>query len=266
MIVVKLRRLREREKGMTPSALDQQTSAIGAEQRAVRGHFVFLMGGHVEDEEEEAEHSHEIQEGRLENTARREIWRAVSHMTSTEQALAAHDTAAALAAATKAVEALQKAFTRNRYILRTLPSRLRIDPSRRLSGALDEAKDAVRPVTQPADPAETVLSRRLLGETIALIPRLRSEPRSSEVIAALSAAAERALGAGAGDPEWSDIAQSLLRLRDVASDGAAPARLDAESRAVVQALLRHVRKDAARVHERGVDRLESAWSGEARRR
>ena len=66
------------------------------------------MGGHVEDEEEEAEQSHEIQEGRLENTARREIWRAVAHMTSTEQALAAHDTGAALAAAMKAVEALQK--------------------------------------------------------------------------------------------------------------------------------------------------------------
>ena len=64
------------------ASLEEQTSAIAAEQRAVRANFVFLMGGHVEDEEEEAEQSHEIQEGRLENTARREISRAVSHMTS----------------------------------------------------------------------------------------------------------------------------------------------------------------------------------------
>ena len=77
-----------------PPALDDETGALAAEQRAVRGNFVFLMGGHVEDEEEEAEHSNEIQEGRLENTARREIWRAVSHMTVVEQALAGHDTGA----------------------------------------------------------------------------------------------------------------------------------------------------------------------------
>ena len=72
-------------------------------------------------------------------------------MTSTEQALAAHDTGAALAAALKAVEALQKAFTRNRYILRTLPSRLRIDPSRRLSGVLDDVKDETRAMASPAE-------------------------------------------------------------------------------------------------------------------
>jgi hypothetical protein len=266
MIVVKLRRLREREKAMTPAVLDEHTGAIAAEQRAVRGNFVFLMGGHVEDEEEEAEQSHEIQEGRLANTARREIWRAVAHMTSTEQALAAHDTAAALAAAMQAVGALQKAFTRNRYILRTLPSRLRIDPSRRLSGALDDVKDEMRAMASPAVSPDAELSRRLLAETIALIPRLRSEKESAAVVATLSAAAERALAASSGDPEWSGIAQSLLRLRGAVSSGAAPPRIDAESLIVVQALLQRVRKDAAVVQPRSADRLERAWADEARRR
>ncbi len=267
MIVIKLRRLREREKGMTPAVLDEQTGAIAAEQRAVRGNFVFLMGGHVEDEEEEAEQSHEIQEGRLENTARREIWRAVAHMTSTEQALAAHDTGAALAAAMKAVEALQKAFTRNRYILRTLPSRLRIDPSRRLSGALDDVKDETRAPASPAESPEAELSRRLLAEMLALIPRLRSEKESAAVVAALSAVAERALAAGSGDPQWSGLAQSLLRLREAVSGGAAAQpRIDAESRIVVQALLQRVRKHAAIVQPRSADRLERAWADEARRR
>ena len=123
MIVVKIKRLRERERALPAPILEEQTSAIAAEQRSVRANFVFLMGGHVEDEEEEAEQSHEIQEGRLENSSRRDISRAVSHMTSAEQGLSARDTAAALHAATQAVEALQRAFGRNRYILRTLAAR-----------------------------------------------------------------------------------------------------------------------------------------------
>ncbi len=97
------------------------------------------MGGHVEDEEEEAEQSHEIQEGRLENTARREISRRSATWRVAEQALVAIDTAAALAQAKLAVDALQRAFGRNRYILRTLPVRSRVDPSRRLTGKLDDA-------------------------------------------------------------------------------------------------------------------------------
>ena len=73
MIVLKLERLRAREKGLDRSVLEQEVGNLAAEQRAVRANFVFLMGGQIEDEEAEAEHSHEIQEGRLENTARREI-------------------------------------------------------------------------------------------------------------------------------------------------------------------------------------------------
>ena len=100
----------------------------------MRANFVFLMGGQVEDEEAEAEHSHEIQEGRLENTARREIVDAIQHMGKVEIGLAAINTTAALPPARAAVEALQRAFGRNRYILRTLPVRSRVDPSRRLTG------------------------------------------------------------------------------------------------------------------------------------
>ena len=46
----------------------------------MRANFIFLMGGHVEDEIEEAEHSHEIQEGRLENNARKDISAAIHQM------------------------------------------------------------------------------------------------------------------------------------------------------------------------------------------
>jgi hypothetical protein len=266
MIVVKLRRLREREKRLSPQALDDETGALAAEQRAVRGNFIFLMGGHVEDEEEEAEHSNEIQEGRLDNTATREIWRAVSHMTVVEQGLAGHDTAAALTAAVKAVEALQRAFTRSRYILRTLPSRLRIDPSRRLAGELDDVKDEKRPVASATDPPSAVLSRQLLADMIAVIPLLRREPRSPQAITTLSAAAERALTAAADDSQWTEVAQAILRLRRSVSENEEPSRTDAAGRAVVQMLLERVRPDTTLVREASADRLESAWAEQGRRR
>jgi hypothetical protein len=266
MIVVKLRRLRGRERRLSPQALSDETGGIAAEQRAVRGNFVFLIGGHVEDEEEEAEHSNEIQEGRLENTATREIWRAVAQMTVVEQALAAPDTGAALTAAVKAVEALQRAFTRNRYILRTLPFRLQIDPSRRLSGDLGEVKDENRPVAPATDAASGLLSRQLLADMVALIPKLRREPRSPLAVPDLSAAAERALTAAAGDSQWRAVAQAILQLRSSVSANAGPSRIDADGRAVVQALLERVRQNAAVVRGGAGDRLESAWAAEGPRR
>ncbi len=92
MIVLKLERLRAREKTLDRATLEQEVGNIAAEQRAVRANFVFLMGGQVEDEEAEAEHSHEIQEGRLENTARREIIDAIQYMGKVEIGLAAIST------------------------------------------------------------------------------------------------------------------------------------------------------------------------------
>ena len=267
MIVVKLRRLRDREKGLERPVFEEQTNAIAAEQRAVRGNFVFLMGGHVEDEEEEAEHSNEILEGRLENTARREIWRAVTHMSAVEQSLAAYETAPALAAAIRAVEALQRAFTRNRYILRTLPARLRIDPSRRLSGELDEVKNDDRPTPRATDDPDVVLARDLLTEVIALVPRLRNEPDSAGLAGALSAAAEQALAAAARDEQWGSVSQSMLRLRQSAAGRAGQPQIVNAAAAVIRALQQRVRADAAVVRAGGGgDRLEGAWAAEARRK
>ena len=87
--VLKLERLRAKEAGLTREALTEEAASIAAEQRTVRANFIFLLGGHVEDEFEEAEHSHEIQEGRLENTARQDINAAISQMTRVGEGLAA---------------------------------------------------------------------------------------------------------------------------------------------------------------------------------
>ena len=78
---------------------------------------------------------------------------------------------------------------------------------------------------------------------------------------ALSAAAERALAAAAGDGSGSAVAQSILRLRGSVSGNADTSRIDADGRAVVQALLERVRQDAAVVRGSAGDRLESAWVG-----
>ena len=153
MIVLKLQRLRAREASISREALAEEVSTLAAEQRAVRANFIFLMGGQVEDEEAEAEQSSEIQEGRLENSARREISTAIHFMGQAEQALVAVDTGAALPPAKSAVDALQRAFGRNRYFLRTLAVRSRLDPSRRLTGDLKEASGwhrAVEPATTEA--------------------------------------------------------------------------------------------------------------------
>ena len=130
------------------------------------------MGGHVEDEEAEAEHSHEIQEGRLENTARREIIDAIQHMGRVEVGLAAVNTGAALPPARAAVEALQRAFGTNRYFLRTLartkPRRPVTPPDGR---AIQDASDWRRELYPPAaDPAVDAARTTLLAQLLELTP------------------------------------------------------------------------------------------------
>jgi uncharacterized protein YfaS (alpha-2-macroglobulin family) len=100
---------------------------------------------------------------------------------------------------------------------------------------------------------------------LALIPQMRSQSGAPYIIAALSAAAERALSASRTDPQWATVAKSILRLRASATEGAA-SRIDSEATAVVQTLLQRVRRDAARVRASTTNRLESAWAEEARRR
>jgi hypothetical protein len=212
MIVLKIERLRAREKTLAPPALADETGDIAAEQRAVRSNFIFLLGGHVEDEVEEAEHEHEIQEGRLENTARREINQAIHHMSRAEQALVAGGTLNALTEARAAVQALQRAFGRNRYILRTLPVRSRLDPSRRLAGELHAAADWQRDRPDADLDQRVRAARATLADVLAIAPALRSRAEGSREV--LTSLAEEALRVAPGDEEWQRIAAALLQLRE----------------------------------------------------
>ena len=215
MVVLKIERLRAREASMAHGSVQGSAAAIAADQRAVRAYFIFLMGGHVEDEEMEAEQSNEIQEGRLENTARREISAAVHLMTRVEQGLMASSTAAALPPAKSAVETLQRAFGRNRYILRTPPSRAGIDPSRRLSGRLASAASWRRDVQRPGPDARLARIDAFVSASLAVAKRISSgEPAAAPWFASL---AEQALAIEPGAREWQQSAARLTALGEAAA-------------------------------------------------
>lgn len=246
MIVLKIERLRDRQQGMARDALRDAFENLAAEQRAVRAGFIFLMGGHVEDEEEEAEQSHEIQEGRLENRARRDISAAVAQMTLAERGLAAFSAAGSLPPARAAVEALQRAFGRSRYILRSTAVRSRIDRSRRLSGDLRSASGWRRDAAPEAGRSEPSRARALLAR----LRELTAEGRQADR-AALSQLAEEALTVHPGSAEWQRVAARLAR---------------GETEAAMALLHQHAQKDDLPRPD-GMShpgRLWSAWA-EARR-
>jgi hypothetical protein len=153
MLIVKTERLHAQRDKLTPDARLEQGRLLAVEQRMVRAEFLFMTGGEVVDEVEEAEESHELASGRFENQGQVELLNAIREMSRAESRLNAADTAQALVFERAALAALQRAFDRRRYFLRTLPERARIDPTRRLSGDLSAARSSTRSaVTRPANP------------------------------------------------------------------------------------------------------------------
>jgi hypothetical protein len=122
----------------------EQNQFLAVEQRMVRAEVVFLGGGEVQDEVEEAAHSDEVAEGRLANTGRAEMLRAINFMSRAETELNAGKAPEALALEREALKSLERAFDRRRYFLRTLPDRSRIDTTRRLTGNLKDARSWLR--------------------------------------------------------------------------------------------------------------------------
>jgi hypothetical protein len=144
MLIIKTERLHQRRAAMPPQELADAALDLAVEQRMIRAEFVFMLGGEVQDEEVEAEQSTELQEGRLQNRGQRDLRAATTAMSQAEKLLTGTNTADALVAERAAVTALQRAFARDRYILRALASRANLDPSRRLTGDLKDASGWVR--------------------------------------------------------------------------------------------------------------------------
>ena len=201
MIVIKTERLIAKKSTMAAEAFTDEAQTIAAEQRKVRSEFVFMTGGEFEDasvsssgdinEEEEAANEVELAAGRMQNNGRRDIIEATRRMSNAAQWLTKIDPVQALPQEKAALLALQRAFTKSRYILRVLTPRERIDDSRRLSGKLGDASTWRRQMIE-----------------------MPESPRTAALLAALSrvarVAALKTYGASEAN-ELAGVAESVLR-------------------------------------------------------
>lgn len=180
MLIIKTERLHAERGRLPQEAFVEQSRLLAIEQRMVKAEFVFMTGGEVADEIEEATHSHELAEGRMENTGQAELLTAIREMSRAEARLNDGDTAGGLAFERAALEALQRAFDRRRYFLRTLPERARIDLARRLSGELPPPRTAEIDAVPPEAPPGVAAARDLLRE----LPEVIGDPTRGATIAA----------------------------------------------------------------------------------
>lgn len=138
MLIVKTERLIKSRGGVSASDFAESARGLAIEQRMIRSELVFMLGGEIEDEEIEAEQSVELQEGRLANRGQRDLRAVTVAMSQAEKHLTDANPSDALAAERAAVAVLQRAFARDRYILRSLATRTPLDVSRRLTGAVTD--------------------------------------------------------------------------------------------------------------------------------
>jgi hypothetical protein len=177
------------------------------------------------------------------------------------------NTGAALPPAVAAVDALQRAFGRNRYILRTLPIRSRIDPSRRLTGELKSAGDWGRAL-EPATPDRaTREARALLASLLDLAPAIRG-PQPPPPPAVLTGLAEDALRIDASSPEWQGVSKRLLQVRDLLAGTGSRTRAIELLAEAVGAVNAHVRRSSMTLDPPGnrFGPLQGAWATEMGRR
>jgi hypothetical protein len=179
MLIVKTERLQQKRSSLSADDLAEQSLNLAVEQRMIRAEFVFMLGGEVNDEEVEAEQSVELQAGRLQNRGQRDLRAATIAMSQAEKLLTGVNVAGALVAERAAVAALQRAFSRDRYILRAMATRSQLDPARRLTGALAEATGWRRVPPNLTVNRRTALLQDLL-RGIAELVSVRLKPDATE--------------------------------------------------------------------------------------
>lgn len=211
----------------------EQNQLLGIEQRMVRAEVVFLGGGEVQDEVEEAAHSHEVAEGRLENVGRAEMLRVINFMSRAEAELNAGRAAEALVLEREALTALERAFDRRRYFLRTLPERSRIDPTRRLTGALKDVRPWTRDRASLDGPPGIALQRALMRDLAAA------------ATAAIGADAALAARIAALDPADASLQQAAVTLATATSEQSGQAAVWGAMQAVTSHALKSLGSAAA---------------------
>jgi hypothetical protein len=207
MVIYKTEQLMSGAARLSPEARLEQSRNIGMEQRMVRAEVVFLGGGEVQDEVEEAAHSHELAEGRLENSGRAEMLLAINAMSRAETHLNDGRLKEALVFERQALTHLERALDRRRYFLRTLPDRSRIDTGRRLTGERKEARSWTRDEA-PAPAVNFDGLRRVIADLSAA--------------AAQPAAANASLAArvAAIDPSSTDLQGAAVAIASASNDAA----------------------------------------------
>jgi hypothetical protein len=245
-------------------AILEEAMMIAAEQRSVRAELVFMTGGHFEDEFVEAAHEDDISDGRMDNSGRADLGRAIREMSRASAELTEGNVKVALEAEKTALAMMQRALSRRRFILRTLTQREAIDDTRRLTGTLTDLARTKRVTADPeVSPAVVALRQGLaqLGE-------LSAKPTLSRTDAdAVTPVAAQLLKAGAGDRAIVDVVAVLSKAGEaITANRQADARsalADAASR--MTALLRKVAPSSSAGMDRQQRRLKGALSDVQRR-
>jgi len=230
----------------------EQSRMIAIEQRMVRAEVVFLGGGEVEDEVEEAAHSHELAEGRMQNTGRVEMMRALNAMSRAEALLNDGRPREALVFEREALASLERALDRRRYFLRTLPDRSRIDVTRRLSGTRTEARSWLRDQSSPALSTSMTGHRRVMRE---LVSAAGGTARSDAALAARVAAI---------DPVALELQQAAVAIASARDANVRQEAITAAMRAITAHALRTLPATSA-IGIRG-DALAGSLADELRRK
>jgi hypothetical protein len=226
MLIVKTERLKERRESLPVQDFAEASINLAVEQRMIRAELVFMLGGEIESEEVEAEQSTELQEGRLANRGQRDLREATVAMSRAEKLLTGANPADALTAERAAVTALQRAFARDRYLLRALATRSELDSTRRLTGA----------------PVQAIGWRRQLAE----VGANRRAAALQSLVEGLGELARRARGRQPGGVDASDGKAAIGVLAELAVRG------DSQS-----AVMRRVAADLQRLAD-GWDALAAA--------
>ncbi len=206
MVIVKTERLHASRARFDDATRLREAQGLAIEQRMVRAEFVFLMGGEVQDEVEEAAQAPDLAEGRQQNQGQSALLDATRAMSRAEARLTAGDTTTALVAEREALRFLQQAFDRRRFLLRPIAERARIDPARRLQGTLPRTAGPRLAVAEPDTPqgwgaierAAVAVARARADTSADLIPVAaaltaidRADAEVARAVAALVAAADR---------------------------------------------------------------------------
>jgi hypothetical protein len=273
MVIVNTERLIARAGSLSPEDRTREALTLGAAQRSVRAEFVFMMGGEqpedigVDDVDDTHEHNtageDDLLAGRLANRGRIDLLRAIRSMSRAAAFLGGGALDSALVQERAALESLQRAFSRTRYILRALTERERLDLSRRLTGSLGAARgDSRVAIPGPADATLSAL-RASLADIAALAGRVvrAADDDASRAASDLSEAAQRLLGIDPASDVLRTSAAHLTRAAELVLArrvGAASAAIDSAAWVTATAARAFLAAPVAPIAPPGLGELEGA--------